>query len=37
MCAKVNLSVKLAKPLDGRRVLDAVTGKRLRIGVLANS
>jgi hypothetical protein len=37
MCAKVNLSVKLAKPLDGRRVIDGVTGRRLPVGVLANS
>ena len=37
MCAKVNLSVKLAKPLDGRHVFDAVTGKRLQVGVLPNS
>ena len=37
MCARVNLSVKLVKPLDGRRVIDGVTGKHLAVGVLANS
>jgi hypothetical protein len=37
MCAKVNLSVKLAMPLNGRRVIDRVTGQRLPVGVLANS
>jgi hypothetical protein len=36
-CAKVNLSVRLAEPLDGRRVIDGVTGERLPVGVLANS
>ena len=37
LCAKVKLSVKLAKPLDSRRVIDAVTGKHLPVGVLPNS
>ena len=36
-CAKITLSVRLDAPLNGRTVVDSVTGDVLHVGVLPNS